>query len=203
MKNGRSGEIGQPNTAGRVMSLMVELALEKGLDALSMRDVAKRAGISLAALQYHYPSKDTLIAAFVESILDGFRKDIRELRGEADPVKALKDMIFYAIDRTLDERVGDIFAMLEARARHDKATASALDSFMRSYLEIARDVLLRRHSNLTEGDATRAAVRLVATIEGLSSVVSAARAKDLSVEHLRDIVMSVAEETNIAQTSVY
>ncbi len=203
MKTRQSGEIGQPDTAGRVMSLMVEIALEKGLDALSMRDVAKRAGISLAALQYHYPSKDALIAAFVETVLDGYRKDIRELRGESDPAKALRDIILYAVDRTLDERVGDIFAMLEARARHDKATASALDSFMRSYLEIARDVLLRRHSDLTKGDATRAAVRLVATIEGLSSVVSAARAEGLGVEHLRDIVMSVAEETNIAQTSVH
>lgn len=194
MKPRQSDEMAQPDTAGRVMSLMGEIALEKGLDALSMRDVARRAGISLAALQYHYPSKDALIAAFVETILDGYRKDIGELRRQSDPVKALKDFIFYAVDRTLDERVGDIFAMLEARARHDKATASALDSFMQSYLETTRDVLLRRHPGLKMSDATRAAVRLVAMIEGLSSVGSAARAEGLSAEHLRDIVVRVAEE---------
>ena len=175
------------------MSLMAGLALEKGLDALSMRDVAKRAGISLAALQYHYPSKDALVAAFVETMLDGYRKDIAALRGASDPVGVLSAMVAYAIDRTLDERTGDIFAMLEARARHDEATAVALDNFMRFYVDTVRDMLMKRHPGLTMDDATLTAVRVVATIEGLSTVVSAAQAMGLSVGDLRDAVMGMAE----------
>jgi AcrR family transcriptional regulator len=189
----KRGETGQQDTAARIMSLMADLALEKGLDALSMRDVAKRVGISLASLQYHYPSKDALIAAFVDSVLGGFRADVAALRGAADPAEELRAVVTYAVARTLDERTGDIFAMLEARARHDAATAAALDAFMRVYLDTARDVLRHRHPDLAIDEATRAAVRLVAVIEGLSSVRSAAQAAGLGDEDLRKAVVSLAE----------
>ena len=189
----KRGETGQQDTAARVMSLMADLALEKGLDALSMRDVAKRVGISLASLQYHYPSKDALITAFVKSVLGGLRADVGALRGAADPAEELRALVTYAVARTLDQRTGDLFAMLEAQARHNAATAAALDAFMRFYLDTARDVLWRRHPELTMDEATRAAVRLVAVIEGLSSVRSAAQAVGLGDEDLRKAVVSLAE----------
>ena len=193
MKPKPLGATAQPDTAGRVMSLMGDLALEKGLDALSMRDVAKRVGISLASLQYHYPNKDALIVAFVDRVLGEFRADVGALRGAADPGQELRAVVNYAVARTLDERAGDIFAMLEARARHDAATAAALCSFMQSYLDTARDVLMRSHPDVTTDVATRAAVRLVAVIEGLSSVRSAAVAAGLGDEDLREAVMWVAD----------
>ena len=159
-----------------------------------MRDVAKRVGISLASLQYHYPSKDALIAAFVDKVLGEFRADVAALRGAPDPAAELRALGTYAVARTLDERTGDIFAMLEARARHDAAAAAALDDFMRFYLDTARDVLMRSHPDVTTDVATRAAVRLVAVIEGLSSVRSAADAAGLGDEDLREAVMWVADQ---------
>jgi hypothetical protein len=59
------------------------------------------------------------------------------------------NLIVLAVSQTLDERTGDIFAMLEARSIHDQATALSLDGFMRSYIETVRDALLRRHSQLS------------------------------------------------------
>jgi AcrR family transcriptional regulator len=175
------------------MTLMAEIALEKGLDALSMRDVAKRAGISLAALQYHFPSKDELIAAFVNAMLDGYRKEIRAIRSASDKASELRNIVVFAARQTLDERTGDIFAMLEARAIHDPSTALALDGFMRSYLETVYDALLRRHSLVPIKDAQLAATKIVAMIEGLSSVRSAAQAMGLSGDDLCEAVATMAE----------
>jgi AcrR family transcriptional regulator len=187
----------QPDTAQRVMNLMAEIALEKGLDALSMRDVAKRAGISLAALQYHFASKDALIAAFVDARLDGYRKQIGAIRSSSDQASELRNIVVFAVSQTLDEQTGDIFAMLEARARHDPATALALDGFMRFYLETVCDVLVRRQPTLPVIDARIAATRIVAMIEGLSSVRSAARAMGLSEHDLCEAVAMVAEAPKI------
>ena len=192
MDTGHSGPNRPPDTAGRVMTLMAEIALEKGLDALSMRDVAKRAGISLAALQYHFPSKDALIAAFVDAMLDGYRKEVGAIRSASDQASELRNIVVFAARQTLDDRTGDIFAMLEARAIHDPSTALALDSFMRSYLEIVCDALLRRHPLLPLKDAQLAATRIVAMIEGLSSVRSAAQGMGLSGDDLCEAVATVA-----------
>jgi AcrR family transcriptional regulator len=180
------------------MTLMAEIALEKGLDALSMRDVAKRVGISLAALQYHFPSKDALIAAFVDAMLDEYRKEVGAIRSASDQASELRNLVVFAARQTLDDRTGDVFAMLEARAIHDPSTARALDSFMRSYLETVCDVLRRRHHHLALKDAQLAATKIVAMIEGLSSVRSAAQGMGLSGEDLCDAVATMAEDVTSA-----
>jgi len=179
------------------MSVMAEVALEKGLDALSVRDVAKRAGISLAALQYHYQSKDALIAGFVETKLDEYRKEVGSIRSTSKPTAELRSLIAHAVGQTLDKQTGDVFAMLEARSRHDPATALALDGFMRFYLETFRDVLLRRQPDLPLQDAQLAATKIVAMIEGLSSVRSAANAMGLSVEDLHEAVATMADTATL------
>ncbi|WP_395822199.1 TetR/AcrR family transcriptional regulator [Devosia sp.] len=193
MEPKQNGAKAHPDTAGRVMTLMSEVALEKGLDALSMRDVAKRAGISLAALQYHFPSKDVLIAAFVDAMLNGYRKEINVIRSASDQDEELRNTIIFAVSQTLDVQTGSIFAMLEVRAIHDKSTAQALDGFMRFYLGTVCDVLLRRHPDLPLKDAQLAAASIVAMIEGLSSVRAAAQAIGLTGEDLYRAVATVAE----------
>jgi len=198
MEPKQNGAKAHPDTAGRVMTLMSEIALEKGLDALSMRDVAKRTGISLAALQYHFPSKDVLIAAFVNAMLNGYRKEVGAICRASDGASELRNIVVFAARQTLDERTGDVFAMLEARAIHDPSTALALDGFMRSYLETMRDALLRRQPHLPLRDAQLAATRIVAMIEGLSSVRSAAQAMGLSGEDLCEAVATVAEAVTLA-----
>lgn len=199
MKAGPVGGDRLPDTAGRVLTLMAEIALEKGLDALSMRDVAKRAGISLAALQYHFSSKDALIAAFVGATLDGYHKEISLIRGSSEQAAELRNMVVYAARQTLDDRTGDLFAMLEARSKHDPTTALALDRFMRVYIEKIRDALLRRHPQLPPVDAQLAAARIVAMIEGLSSIRSAAQAMGLSAEGLCEDVATAAETMTPSQ----
>lgn len=199
MKAGPVGGDRLPDTAGRVLTLMAEIALEKGLDALSMRDVAKRAGISLAALQYHFSSKDALIAAFVGVTLDGYHKEISLIRGSSEQAAELWNMVVYAARQTLDDRTGDLFAMVEARSKHDPTTALALDRFMRVYIETIRDALLRRHPQLPPVDAQLAAARIVAMIEGLSSVRSAAQAMGLSAEGLCEAVATAAETMTPSQ----
>lgn len=189
----RGGSSPRSNTTDRVMVLMTKLAIDKGLDALSMRDVAKRAGISLAALQYHFPSKDALIAAFVETKLENYRKDIDSLRRSPDPTAEMRNILVYAIDQTLDQQTDDIFSMLEARARHDRPTAVAMERFMRFYMETMRDVIARRRPDLRPRDAQTASVQIVAMIEGLSSVRSAAGASGFSEEDLRKAVVNAAE----------
>lgn len=191
----RSGN-GQPDTAGRVITLMSDLALEKGLDALSMRDVAKQAGISLAALQYHFSSKDVLIAAFVDAMLEGYRKQISVIRSSSDQMTELRDLIVFAVSQTLDARTGSIFAMLEARSIHDELTALALDGFMRFYLQTVCDVLLRRNPHLPLRYAQLAATKIVAMIEGLPSICSAAQAMGLSREDLYAVVATLAESVS-------
>jgi AcrR family transcriptional regulator len=51
------------STKDRIFLMAERLFAEKGLDGTSMRDITEAAGVNLAAVNYHFGSKDGLIAA--------------------------------------------------------------------------------------------------------------------------------------------
>jgi TetR/AcrR family transcriptional regulator, transcriptional repressor of bet genes len=51
---------------------VVAIVVESGLDAVSIRTVASRAGVSPGAVQHHFASKDDLLLAAYGRAIDGF-----------------------------------------------------------------------------------------------------------------------------------
>ena len=52
--------------AQRILDVVAEILGERGHDSLQLRDVAKRARVSLSTIYGHFPSKDELVIAAVE-----------------------------------------------------------------------------------------------------------------------------------------
>jgi AcrR family transcriptional regulator len=50
-------------TKDRILNVAEELFGEEGVDRVSVRDVTERAGVNVAAINYHFGSKEELIAA--------------------------------------------------------------------------------------------------------------------------------------------
>lgn len=55
-----------PDTKARILDVAEELFGESGLDRVSVRDITEEAGVSLAAVNYHFGSKEELIEAVFE-----------------------------------------------------------------------------------------------------------------------------------------
>src|SRR5437762_7527477 len=57
----------QPSdTRSRILDVAEELFGERGLDRVSIRDITRKAKVNLAAINYHFGSKEDLIAAIFE-----------------------------------------------------------------------------------------------------------------------------------------
>ncbi len=54
------------DTRSRILDVAEQLFGEQGLDRVSIRDITKAAKVNLAAINYHFGSKDELIAAVFE-----------------------------------------------------------------------------------------------------------------------------------------
>jgi AcrR family transcriptional regulator len=74
-------------------SLRVALVLlaEKGLDRFSLREVARRLGVSLTALYHYYPDKESLLSTIAEQGMIEFRDALHAavrsgLESSADPI---------------------------------------------------------------------------------------------------------------------
>src|ERR1051325_12222859 len=57
---------GGRNTQSRILDVAEEMFAEQGLDRVSIRDITRKARVNLASINYHFVSKEDLIAAVFE-----------------------------------------------------------------------------------------------------------------------------------------
>jgi AcrR family transcriptional regulator len=58
---------------------LMRLVVDGGLEAVSVRTVAKEAGVSVGAVQYHFKTKDDLLYAAYERVIDQVAQRAREI----------------------------------------------------------------------------------------------------------------------------
>ena len=94
-----------------------EIFAERGYHGTSIRDIAKRAGLSLSALYYWHPSKQHLLAALIEDIThDYFQRCDRALQQAADdPAEKLRALVRATVEYRVSLRVESNIAMREWR----------------------------------------------------------------------------------------
>lgn len=189
----RTLDEGVTPTALRALSCLNDLALEKGLDDVSMRDVAKRLGISLASLQYHYPNKAALLEAFIRKTVRSYQERIDAALADCQQSERFSRLISFAAEETLRlDRRHDVLAMIEARAGHDDDAKSVLDLFLHSYLEIMRDAVVGHAPQLGPKKAMLAATLVVSILEGLPALVEPSSKLGVSRRRLIEAAVSVA-----------
>lgn len=98
-----------PRGAGReaITTAAREIFADRGYHAASVRDIAKRAGLSLSALYHWHPSKQDLLAALIEeSTTDYFQACERELLDAGDdPTERLCAMVLAAVEFRVRRRI--------------------------------------------------------------------------------------------------
>ncbi|HLO78559.1 MAG TPA: TetR/AcrR family transcriptional regulator [Magnetospirillum sp.] len=84
-----------------IVAAALALAAEKGWRGLALADVAERAGVPLAELVGHFPSKAAILDAYVE------RVDQQMMAGRLDRDEPPRDRLFDVIMRRFDAMADD------------------------------------------------------------------------------------------------
>jgi AcrR family transcriptional regulator len=87
-KRARAGRRAGNDTARRIVLAARELLMREGYAQFSMRNVAARAGLHLANVQYYYKTREDLVRALLEDTGERYRATYEELRAKA-PVDRL------------------------------------------------------------------------------------------------------------------
>lgn len=82
---------------GRILDAVLTLLSQQGIGGVSMRAVAREAGVALGLVNYHYADKTTLICAALRRIEE---QDIAPL--SPDPTLAPVDRLLVALRRVAD-----------------------------------------------------------------------------------------------------
>lgn len=119
-----------------------EIFAERGYHGTSIRDIAKRAGLSLSALYYWHPSKQHLLAALIEEIThDYFQRCDRALRAAPDdPAEKLRALVSATIEYRVSRRVESNIATLEWR-NLEPDNRERLEGLRRSATQLWTDIV--------------------------------------------------------------
>jgi AcrR family transcriptional regulator len=161
-----------PDTRTRLLTQARAVYLEGGAAHFSLREVARRVGISAAAVYRHFDSKDALLGAVCE---EGFRTFLGYLLrslGEKTPLARLRatgDLYLrFALENEHDYRVifmSSVADIAPGTGQVDPATTSATFLFL-----VDRVRECTASGDLREGDPTAMAASIWAHVHGLASL---------------------------------
>src|SRR5277367_6357645 len=82
-----------PDTRGKIVDAMMELAGERRFEDISVRDICKTAGVSLADFRDAFPSKGAVLAGFSRRIDRAVLGDHGEELADETPRERLFDIL--------------------------------------------------------------------------------------------------------------
>lgn len=165
-----------------------EVIAERGIESLSLREVARKLGVSHQAPYRHYPSRDHLLAEVMRRCFEDFAKSLDGRERFDDPEADLESLgkayQAYAAKHALEYRL--MFGTpWPSKADHPELVRDATHAF-----DILRLALTRIHGN---EKSKKAAIDLDAmfiwsTMHGLASIVHSN-----TMEHL-DVSKAVSKQ---------
>jgi AcrR family transcriptional regulator len=125
-----------------------EIFAERGYHGTSIRDIAKRAGLSLSALYYWHSSKQELFAGLMEDSVNDYVRACDEALRDCgdDPVERLRAIVRATVDYRVRRRVESTIAAREIRnlaAEHARRLADLRESASRLFQAIIDDGIRR------------------------------------------------------------
>ena len=81
-----------------VLECAMKLIAERGLEAASLRELARRVGLSQPSLYHYFRAKEDL----VEQIIETFAREVLKVPEEPPPMADLREFLRTVLDRVLD-----------------------------------------------------------------------------------------------------
>lgn len=144
--------------------------MELGYSRFTMRKVAAAAGISLGNLNYHFPRKDDLLKALLETIFDAYIAEFERRRtaAGASPSLQLAAVLEFWIDDLLSPETTTFFPELWALSNHDPHVAAMTDRLYQDARAPLLALLPEINPDLEPHEIERLALLMCASMEGLT-----------------------------------
>ena len=100
-------------TRSRILASALSLFVRKGYEHTTFTDIAARLKMTKGAVYWHFETKETLLVALVQEMLEKFQRRLEEFlpKGELS-FKAVSDMMVQTAERIVEDPKGAAFFML-------------------------------------------------------------------------------------------
>lgn len=151
------------------ITAFLSLIAERGLDTVTLDDVAHRAGMQRSVIRHYVGNRNELVVAALDELVDGYRSSVVETIGESPSIDVLLDHLFGAHwyrDQSTADRALDV---LFHEASRSEAMRERLKTAYASLVTVVADALLldanERSASLTSDEAHATAYAIVCLAE--------------------------------------
>jgi AcrR family transcriptional regulator len=168
---------GKPNRMGaatrnKILDAAIAVLAEKGFSGFTLQAVADRAEIFYGNVTHHYATRDKLIEAMLEAILERYQSRFNELvvaieAHQGSPIRAL---VTWLLDDAVSPETAPVFLELWAMARHIPEVGKGLAQLYDDAVDVCMTAL-GVSSHAPETRRLRDSLYVLGTVlEGSSSI---------------------------------
>jgi AcrR family transcriptional regulator len=170
------------NSREVILDAVVAVLSTRGSDALSIRNVATEAGVSVGAVQHSFPTKDALIVGAMTAVNDRFRARLRTLLEAEESPEARLRVFCAEVSCVTDAGTADaaVWTSFAARASTDDEIRSIHATDWARTEDVLRQLLVAAFpaSDVTADDAAL----VLAVTDGIAVARAAERSDRMTTE---------------------
>jgi TetR/AcrR family transcriptional regulator, cholesterol catabolism regulator len=153
----------------RLISSAREVFSEEGYQKASIREIARRSGVTPAAIYYHFADKEDLLFTLIEEFTEHFISTLMSVVArQGDPVEKMASLISAHLNMLLSNR-GDIKILAAEKHNLSKQRLAFVRAREKDALRIYRTCLdeMRKGGHLSEIEIDAAAFSIIGAINSL------------------------------------
>lgn len=176
----------------QILKAAMDVFSKKGFHEARMEDIAHEAQLSIGGLYWYYKSKEDLIVAIMEEVIDQDVKDLRELLHAEGTVQHRLEQYIRTTDNETTKALLPILYELYSLAMRDPKVRKYIRSFFITYREALAEFVEQgiARGEFRKVNAQMAATTLVALYEGVLEMAM------FDLDNV-DLVTSVIEAWNL------
>jgi AcrR family transcriptional regulator len=183
------------NTREHILETARTLMIEQGMGAVTIRGVARAAGIAPGNLGYYFATYDELLRNLTEWVIEPYLQTFDLIRAHTgdDPIASLRAVLSYILEDLATEETTMFFPELWVLANRSKHSAKCMQELYVKYMAVLEDLIATARPDLSSEQHKELSLFICASIEGQTVFLGYQRP---FAEH-REAVYSIALETMI------
>jgi AcrR family transcriptional regulator len=161
-----------PQRREQIIEALFQCLAENGHESVTVKDIAKKAGLHYGVIHYYFKSKDDIVSAMAEAIILKYNRLLSErIQSTPSVSEKLEAALEFLVDEFIfNKRLNRVFYNLVQMAFEKETVRHALRKELREYRSALRDVLAEgaRNGEFKIKDPARSASLMVALIEGMA-----------------------------------
>lgn len=171
----------------QILQAARQLFIDGGYSQMTMRQVADLVGISLSNVQHYFPSREALLRALLESVMNSYDPPLETIRKQiSDPRQRLIAVLRYFIADVKQAETERLFVEIWSLATREPVAREIFDMMYGHHRQTLAGLIAEANPALPAATVQLRAALVAMQIEGLMLLISESKPRHAELDGIED-----------------